>query len=187
MIIEVNTKLLETGDININQLVFLSLVLSKNQKLDQSARKLVSLIDDVEISDLIDKGYVTAMESGNTVIYTETEKTKKILTPKQNWFDLFYEMYPVYVIRKDGSKSYLRANVNKCRNMFNSKCGSSSVAAKHIIDCLDYELSKRSREGSTSYMMTMWNWLTRNQWEAIEDEMNDQSMQTTQAYGTELI
>ena len=55
MILEVNTDLLNLGDINNNQLIFLSLILSKNQKLDQSARKLVSLIDDVEISDLIDK------------------------------------------------------------------------------------------------------------------------------------
>ena len=95
-------------------------------------------------------------------------------------------MYPVYVIRKDGSKSYLRANVNKCRNMFNTKCSHNPATAEHLIKCLEYELAKRSREGSSGYMMTMWNWLTRNQWEAIEDEMNDES-KATKAYGTEFV
>ena len=49
MIVELNTKLLEKEDININQLVFLSLVLNKNQKYNQDVRNLISKIDDVEI------------------------------------------------------------------------------------------------------------------------------------------
>lgn len=112
---------------------------------------------------------------------------KEALKPKKDYFDLFYDMYPVYVVRADGSKSYLRANVNKCRHYFNLKCGNSSAMAEHIIKCLDYEVSKRMREGSLSYMMTMWNWLTRNQWEAVEDEMRDTAQQTVSTYGTELI
>ena len=96
-------------------------------------------------------------------------------------------MYPVYVTRVDGSKSYLRANVNKCRHFFNTKCGRSSAMAEHLIKCLDYEVSKRMREGSLSYMMTMWNWLTRSQWEAIEEEMQDTEQKTVNSYGTELI
>ena len=95
-------------------------------------------------------------------------------------------MYPVYVTRADGSKSYLRANVNKCRHFFNTKCGRSTAMAEHLIKCLDYEISKRMREGSLSYMMTMWNWLTRSQWEAIEEEMQD-TTKTVNSYGTELI
>jgi hypothetical protein len=43
------------------------------------------------------------------------------------------------------------------------------------------------REGSLSYMMTMWNWLTRSQWEAIEDEMADNKKVSVNTYGTELI
>ena len=43
------------------------------------------------------------------------------------------------------------------------------------------------REGSLSYMMTMWNWLTRNQWEAVEEEMRDTEIKSEQSYGTELI
>lgn len=59
--------------------------------------------------------------------------------------------------------------------------------AEHLINCLDFEVSKRMREGSLSYMMTMWNWLTRNQWEAVEEEMQDSEQKSNQSYGTELI
>ena len=187
MIIEVNTKLLdEFQELNSNQLLFLSVILDKNQPKYQDVRKIVSLISDDEISHLVSQELVTAIESSESITYQPTDKLKQALSKEKDYFDLFYDMYPVYVMRKDGTKSYLRANVNKCRHFFNTKCGRSSAMAEHIIKCLDYEVSKRMREGSLSYMMTMWNWLTRSQWEAIEEEMQD-STQTVNSYGTELI
>lgn len=189
MIIEVNTKLLDLPEkINSNQLIFLSMVLDKNQKSNQDVRKIISLISDDEISYLVSQELVTAIESGESITYRATDKLESFIKPNKDYFDLFYDMYPVYVVRADGSKSYLRANVNKCRHFFNLKCGKSSAMAEHIIKCLDYEVSKRMREGSLSYMMTMWNWLTRNQWEAIEEEMLDSAnKKAAQTYGTELI
>jgi len=188
MIIEVNTKLLdEFPELNSNQLLFLSIVLDKNQPKYQDVRKIVSLISDDEIQYLIDNLLIESIERGDSRTYIPTDKLKTANAPSQDYFDLFYEMYPVYVMRKDGTKCYLRANVNKCRHFFNTKCGRSSAMAEHIIKCLDYEISKRMREGSISYMMTMWNWLTRSQWEAIEEEMQDTSKQQTNMYGTELI
>ena len=187
MIIEVNTRLLDVGDINLNQLVFLSLVLDKNQKSNQDVRKVVSHISEDEILDLINRELIALIEKDGEKQYNPTDKLLKATEPAKDYFDIFYEMYPVYVMRKDGTKSYLRANVNKCRHFFNSKCGRSSAMAEHIINCLDYEISKRMREGSLGYMMTMWNWLTRSQWEAIEDEMNDVGNTKTNTYGTELI
>ena len=61
MIIELDTKLLNLpANINLNQLVFLSMVLDKNQKTyNQDVRKLVSLISDDEISYLINQGLIT--------------------------------------------------------------------------------------------------------------------------------
>lgn len=187
MIIEVNTKLLDAGEINLNQLIFLSLVLDKNQKPNQDVRKIVSHISDDEILNLIQQELITVIENDDEKRYEPTEKLIGATKPSKDYFDIFYEMYPVYVMRKDGTKSYLRANVNKCRHFFNMRCGKSSAMAEHIINCLDYEISKRMREGSLSYMMTMWNWLTRSQWEAIEDEMNDVDNKPKSTYGTELI
>jgi hypothetical protein len=188
MIIEVNTKLLDSfPELNSNQLLFLSIVLDKNQPKYQDVQKIVSLISDEEIQYLIDNLLVESIERGDLLTYSPTDKLKESIKLNKDYFDLFYEMYPVYVMRKDGTKSYLRANVNKCRHFFNSKCGKSSAMAEHIIKCLDYEISKRMREGSISYMMTMWNWLTRSQWEAIEEEMQDSNKTTANLYGTELI
>ena len=187
MIIEINTDLIDLDkNLNLNQVVFLSMVLDKNQKSNQDVRKIVSLISDNEISYLIAEHFITSIVRDDVVTYQASDKLQAFVERKKDYFDLFYDMYPVYVMRTDGSKSYLRANVNKCRNFFNTKCGRSSAMAEHIIKCLEYELSKRMREGSLGYMMTMWNWLTRSQWEAVEDEMQDQS-KSVNGYGTELI
>ena len=188
MIIEVNTKLLdENPELNSNQLLFLSIVLDKNQPKYQDVRKIVSLISDDEIQYLVDQHLIVSIERDDSVTYEPTDKLKEQISLNKSYFDLFYDMYPVYVVRADGSKSYLRANVNKCRHFFNTKCGKSSAMAEHLIKCLDYEISKRMREGSLSYMMTMWNWLTRSQWEAVEDEMADSKKVSVSTYGTELI
>ena len=188
MIIEVNTKLLDIEEnINANQLLFLSIVLDKNQPKYQDVRKIVSLISDDEIQYLVQQGLITSMERGNSITYQATDKLKMALATEKSYFDLFYDMYPVYVMRPDGSKSYLRANINKCRHIFNLKVGNSSAMAEHIIKCLEFELDKKMKEGKIGYMMTMWNWLSRNQWEVSEEEMQDTEQKANNSYGTELI
>ena len=188
MIIEVNTKLLDVEEnINLNQLIFLSIVLDKNQPKYQDVRKIVSLISDEEIQYLVDQKLISSIERGNSITYVATDRLKEFVKTDKSYFDLFYDMYPVYVMRPDGSKSYLRSNVNKCRHLFNSKVGNSSAMAEHIIKCLEFEIDKKMNEGKLSYMMTMWNWLSRSQWEVSEEEMQDKELQTNQAYGTELI
>ena len=108
MIIETNTKILDIPGINLNQLIFLSVVLNKNQKNNQDVHKVISLISDDEIQQLIDKDLITSIEKGNSITYTETDKLIKVITPDRDYFDLFYDMYPIYVLRPDGIKSYLR-------------------------------------------------------------------------------
>ena len=126
------------------------------------------------------------MERGGFIVYEATEKLKGYLTTEKDYFDVFYDRYPVYVLRPDGSKCYLRANVNKCRHFFNVTCGKSSAMAEHLIECLDFEISKKMKEGKISYMKTMWRWLVDHQWEESEEEMNDKQ-ENTQSYGTDLI
>jgi len=187
MIIEVDTQLMALPEqINLNQLVFLSMVLGKNQKIDQNVQRIVSLIPDDEISYLINQNLVTFIKRGDSITYHPTDKLKNYLEPPKNFFDLFYEMYPVYVNRPDGSKSYLRANVHKCRHLYNTYVGNSQNMAGHINDCLQHEIDKKMREGKLSYMKTMWRWLVDHQWEESEIEMQ-QTEQTVSTYGTELI
>ena len=188
MIIELDTKLLNLpANINLNQLVFLSMVLDKNQKTyNQDVRKLVSLISDDEISYLINQGLITSIERRGSIVYEPTEMLSKFITPEKDYFDLFYDMYPVYVLRPDGTKNYLRANVNKCRHLYNTYVGRSSAAAEHINNCLAFEIDKKTRSGKIGYMKTMWKWLTSHEWELIEEQMNINQVEDTEIYGTDL-
>lgn len=189
MIIELDTKLLDLPEhLNMNQLVFLSMVLDKNQTTrNQDVHRLVSLIGDDEISYLVQQNLITSIERGNFITYEATQRLKDFMTPSKDYFDLFYDRYPVYVLRPDGSKSYLRANVNKCRHLFNATCGKSSAMAEHLINCLNFEINKKMSEGKLSYMKTMWRWLVDHQWEESEEEMNDTIENPVNSYGTELI
>lgn len=189
MIIELNTKLLDLPeDLNMNQLVFLSMVLDKNQNTKhQDVHRLVSLIDDDEISYLVQQNLITSIERGEFKVYEATERLKSFMTNEKDYFDTFYELYPVYVLRPDGAKSYLRANVNKCRHLFNVTCGRSSAMAEHLIKCLEFEIDKKMKEGKIGYMKTMWRWLVDHQWEESEEEMNDTEEKPVNTYGTDLI
>lgn len=189
MIIELNTKLLDLPEnLTMNQLVFLSMVLDKNQNTKhQDVHRLVSLIDDDEISYLVQQNLITSIERGEFRVYEATERLKSFMTNEKDYFDTFYELYPVYVLRPDGMKSYLRANVNKCRHLFNVTCGRSQAMAEHLIKCLEFEIDKKMKEGKIGYMKTMWRWLVDHQWEESEEEMNDTEEKPVSTYGTDLI
>lgn len=188
MIVELDTKLLELPEkINLNQLVFLSMVLNKNQSTyDQDVRKLVSLMRDDEILYLIDKGLITSMERSKSILYEASHKLKVFMEPPKDQFDLFYEMYPVYVLRSDGSKAFLRTNKNKCRNLYNILTGGNNAMCEHINKCLQFEIDKKMKSGSMGYMKTMWRWLQDRQWEASDEEMNNTEQNIQHSYGTEL-
>lgn len=188
MIIEVDPSLIDLDpNLNLNQIVFLSMVLDKNQKPNQDVRKIVSLISDDEISYLVSQELVTSETKGNLTTYYATDKLKEFLKPNKDYFDLFYDMYPVYVIRPGGGKNYLRANIHKCRKLYNTYVGNSKAMSEHINKCLSFEINKKMREGKLAYMKTMWRWLVDHQWEAIEEEMRDTQNNVVNSYGTELI
>jgi hypothetical protein len=187
MIIELDTKLLDLPEkINMNQFIFLSMILDKNQKSNQSVRKIVSLISDDDISYLINNGLVTSIERDGSITYQATQRLKDFMAPPKDYFDLFYDMYPVYVVRPDGTKCYLRANINKCRHQYNLIVGHSGAMARHLLECLDYELKKRTRENSLQYMKTMWKWIVNHEWEAVEEEMSDNTPSQINSYGTDI-
>lgn len=187
MIIELNTKLGEIPNINSNQIIFLSLVLDRHQKKDQNVQKLLSLISEDEILSLSKRELITSIERGNSTVYEPTEKLKKFLEPPKAYFDLFYDMYPKYVLRPDGTKGYLRTNINKCRHMYDQIVSNSSAMAEHINDCLKFEIDRKMATGKIGYMKTMWRWLVEHQWEASEEEMQDEQIKQASSYGTELI
>ena len=173
MILEIDTSILDRiPNLSINQLVFLNLVLSDIKTINQDIQKLLSLVNEEEIQDLELQGLIqiTKDNSDNQVI-SKTDKLKELLKEDKSMFDEFYDQFPVYVLRPDGTKGFLRANINKCRKEYNSIVGKSKAMHQHILDCLNYEIEDKISTGKLGYMKTMWKWLTQHEWETIEEQM----------------
>lgn len=187
MILEVDTSLLEKIDnLNINQLVFLNLLLSENQNLNQDIQNLISLIPDEDIADLNRRDLIVTTHTSDTISYDLSDKSKSLLIEK-DWFDEFYDQFPVYVTRPDGTRDYLRTNVSKCRQQYKKIVGRSKAMHQHLLKALQYEISKKMINGKLSYMKSMWKWLTQCEWENYDEELKYEQSNTVKNYGTELI
>jgi len=188
MVLELDISLLDKiENLTINQLILLTLVINDNQKTNQSVSKLFSLMEETDIQGLIDKDLITVENTENSTIYKITDKMQSIIKPDKSWFDEFYELFPVYVVRPDGTKGFLRANVNKCRQQYCRITGKSKAMHEHIMTCLKYEIDTRMMQGKLGYMQTMWKWLTTCGWEVIEEQMNDTTnTPNVNTYGTTL-
>ena len=189
MILELDTSLIKKLNISINQLVFISLVLNDNQKQShQDLQTLLSQVKEEEIQELIQNNIITVDNKDNNVIYKVSEDFKKMLKQKaDSMFDEFYNTFPVYVTRPDGTKGYLRANVNKCRYEYNKLIGKSNAMHEYLLTCLKYEIDDKMRTGKIGYMKTMWKWLTNHEWECYDEQMKDLETTNTCEYGTAIL
>lgn len=191
MILELDTSLFDIyGEMSINQLVFLTLVLNENQSNNQDIHQFLSRISKNEIQELVDSNIITVITSGDSKIYSISEDTRKHLKQDKSWFDEFYEVFPVYVTRPDGTKGFLRSNINKCRKEYNRIVGKSRAMHEHLIKCLQFEIDNKMITGKIGYMKTMWKWLTQREWEVTEEEMQfsmEQDINNEVAYGANII
>lgn len=188
MVLELDTKLLDSiENLTISQLVFLNLVLDGNQTDIKQVSQLVSLVSEAEIQDLINRGYIEKKESESAITYLASDSLRKFVERKVTMFDEFYEAYPQVVIRPDGTKSFLRANVNNCRRRYNTIVGKSNAAHQHLMNCLKFQLDDYTMTGRMGYMKTMWKWLTQCEWEALDDQMKESVNSEANTYGTTLI
>lgn len=180
MIIELDSTLADKlGDITMCQFVFLTLVLNENQSNHQDVHSLLSRVSEPEVQELIDKGWVTVTKTDTSITYNLSDYVLALTTKPKDYFDEFYDLYPVYVYRSDGTKGFLRANVNKCRFQYNKIIGKSKAMHEHIMRCLNYELSEKMRTNNMLYMKTMWKWITNHEWEAFEEQMQQQQTSKT--------
>lgn len=186
MILEIDTSLLEKlEDPSIDQLVFLTIVSNDNIKANnQDIQRLLSLVNEEEIRKLISQGLiiVTTKGDGNQVV-EKTSKLDELFKEDKSMFDMFYDQFPVYVTRPDGTKGFLRSNINKCRKEYNRIVGKSKAMHEHIMNCLRFEVENKALTGKLGYMKTMWKWLTQHEWETVEEQMKVEE----QEYGNDII
>lgn len=173
MILEIDTTLFDIGEISINQLVFLTLCMNENQTYNQDIHKFLSRISEADIQSLIDQNLITSTTDGDNKVYSITDKMRNYLKTDKTLFDEFYDLFPVYVTRPDGTKGFLRANIAKCRKEYTRIIGKSRAMHDHIMGCLRYEIDSKMLTGKIGYMKTMWKWLTQHEWEALEEEMQN--------------
>lgn len=188
MILEIDTSILDRiPNLSINQLVFLTLVLNDIKVINQDIQRLLSLVNEEEIQGLETQGLISIQYDRDTKVITKTQTLDELLKEDKTMFDEFYDQFPVYVMRPDGTKGFLRANVNKCRKEYNRIVGKSKAMHEHIISCLKYEIDDKMRTGKIGYMKTMWKWLTQHEWETIEEQMKVETPNLDYYnYGTEL-
>ena len=188
MILEIDTSILDRiSDLSMNQLVFLTLVLSDNQTINQDIQKLLSLVNEEEIQELESRKLITTKVVDDTTVIKKTKELEELLKEDKSMFDEFYDLFPVYVIRPDGTKGFLRANVNKCRKEYNRIVGKSKAMHQHIMNCLSFEIDNKMLTGKIGYMKTMWKWLTQHEWETYEEQMKVEEPIISDSYGTELL
>lgn len=186
MVLELDTSLFDKFNISINQAVFLTLVMNENQHNNQDIHQFLSRISEDDIQELVSNGTITVNTSGDSKVYSLSESSKELLKEEKTWFDEFYEVFPVYVMRPDGTKGFLRSNINKCRKEYNRTVGKSKAMHEHIMNCLRKEIDDKMMTGKLGYMKTMWKWITQHEWEAIEEQMYNEPV-TSDAYGTSCI
>ncbi len=188
MILELDTSLLKLLKLSINQLVFISLVLNENQKNNQNIHELLSRVSEDEIQDLIQRNIIVVTISDDNKIYRLSEQTVKAAKKDATaMFDEFYEVFPVYVTRPDGTKGFLRTNKNKCRTEYNKITRKSLSMHEYIINALKWEVENKTNTGKIGYMKTMWKWLTQREWECYEEQMQLEQHVKVQRYGADFL
>lgn len=189
MILEIDTSIIDRipYKISINQLVFLTLLLNDNQTINQDIQRLLSLVNEEEIKELEDYGLITIQFDNDNQVISKTDELLELLKEDKSNFDEFYDQFPVYVVRPDGTKGFLRANVNKCRKEYNRIVGKSKAMHQHLMNCLRFEIDNKMITGKIGYMKTMWKWLTQHEWETIEEQLKvEQSVIQDNNYGTDV-
>ena len=188
MILELDSSLFDIGKISINQLVFLTLCLNDIKANNQDVHQFLSRIDETEIQSLIDQNLIIRETCDNDTIYKPSKHLLELTTPSKTMFDELYEEFPVYVTRPDGTKGFLRANINKCRKEYNHIIGKSKAMHEHIMNCLRFEIDNKTVTGKLGYMKTMWKWLTQREWEVSEEAMQTELKESEALdYGTVVI
>ena len=193
MIIKINTAYLKEYRLNAHEYVTLYLLRLNNIRelkryLDFSGtfEKLPELMKSLQ-----DKGFVeknsTALVSLNSVVLTEKFNNTEGLNIDP--FKEFYEMYPVKVIRPDGTVDYLRMNREKCKEFYLKLIQFDHVQHKAIINALKNEVKQKEATGTLKYMKKMYNWLAERSWE--NDRATSQGASTVQPdskkYGEDIV
>ena len=195
MIVDVNTDFLINNKVTANQYLLLSLLLADKQSIlkDYFLINNVS-VDQInaDIAQLQEKGF---LEGNVTGLYdlSRIRPTFKLRTlfSADDLFREFLMTFPLKVTRTDGTTDYLRTDQSKARVLYLANTRGKKSIHDHILKCLKHEIKYRESNGSMKFMKRMTSWLSSQEWESFEDQIDDLGNITFKdnelGYGTELI
>lgn len=187
---EIDTNVLKILKVNMSQLLFINLIYSKTSKgkiKEFIKSNLIKKSDfDLLIEDKILAEDADINDPENIKLTVDFIKKYKEMS-KDDFFEEFLELYPKYVVRPDGLKSFIHNNPKRCRQLYKQLVGNNLDKHKHLIKCLLYEINDRELTGTMCWMKTMNNWLTQEGWSYAEQRLEDFNENETIGYGEDIV
>lgn len=105
-----------------------------------------------------------------------------------DFFDELVKVFPVSVVRTDGTKDFLRTDLKRTKSVYSRLTKNKLNIHRHIIDCLKFEIETRKKNGSMGWFKRLPNWVVSEEWKVYEDAMKEQVFQKDEdlGYGTQL-
>ena len=134
----------------------------------------------------------------NTNELNEYDPTKISLEPdflriiaNGDFFDELVQVFPVSVIRPDGTKDFLRNDLKRCKMAYSKITKNKFFIHQHILECLRYEIALKKKEGKMSYFKRLSKWLASEEWKIYEQALNESNIDSLSnngglGYGCEL-
>jgi hypothetical protein len=186
MLIELDLMEAKRLKITVNQFILITLLM---EQFDIKAVLDVIPVSESDINNLIDKGILTKESVFDSNDFTKIEITsdfKKKLAVR-DFFQEFYDAYPVSIIRSDGLKDYLRGDVSRCRKYYSKIVGKSLSKHEHMMTCLKFDVNNRKRTNSLAYMKRMSKWLLSEEWLIYEESIKEiADYIVEEGYGTDV-
>lgn len=192
MIVDIDINTLIREKLTPNQLFILQLLMEGQYSM---LKEWYTSLDDSsvirDLHKLIELEFIINTDVSDDVNFSRfavLAKGIKLLGMDRDWFQELVDNYPVKTIRSDGTKDYLRTDLERCRKIYQRVTNGNLSKHEEILDCLTYELSIRESEGSMPYMKRLPKWLASEEWKAYKERMNDEENgEIDNVYGTELL
>lgn len=190
MIVTIDTERMFKLGLTPDEFTLLQLIQNKGLI---SAKRLVQRCPNTLTSSTLDK-LVEKRLIHNTAPKGTVDVTRIMLrnefigvVTKDDYFEELLLEYPGMVNRPDGTKDYLKTDLNKSRKLYSSLIKKDEVLHNKIMECLRFEIRERSRTNKLGYMKRLYKWLFSEEWKTWQALMGDSDVETIDlGYGLKL-
>jgi len=180
MLLQVDVESLIKNKVTIDQFLIASLIYEKNFELLSNYLDLYSSSElKVLFLGLIRAGLIkNNNEQDDVYDFNKFEVRPEFIRilVQGDFFDEIVQTYPQFITRPNGSKDYLRVDLNRCRKAYSKITGNKYMIHQNILNCLQFEVALRRKENSLSYMKRLPKWLTSEEWKSYEQRIKDEQI-----------